>query len=49
MSGQLDNRVPSFCPRSETDITTAFEAVIAGSNPAEGEANKISDKISERP
>ena len=24
------------CPRSEMDITTAFEAVIVGSNPAEG-------------
>ena len=24
-----------LCPRSETDITTAFEAVIGGSNPSE--------------
>ena len=26
-----------WCPRGEMDITTAFEAVIVGSNPAEGE------------
>ncbi|KKT74889.1 MAG: hypothetical protein UW71_C0012G0004 [Parcubacteria group bacterium GW2011_GWB1_44_7] len=26
-----------WCPRSEMDITTAFEAVIVGSNPAEGD------------
>lgn len=30
-------RMMETCPRSEMDITTAFEAVIAGSTPAEGD------------
>jgi hypothetical protein len=31
------NRQPRlfFCPRGETDITAAFEAVVGGSNPPE--------------